>query len=233
MGILGAIFDRPKQTQLNAKNEDGTERVLLIIDMSTNISHNNEATPTDNAIEDGSLISDHVDITPRSVSFEGTISDNPITLSQAIVGNVAGAVPAIGGFGGKIGGTLFTGVVATLGGGLLNQEGNRVQDAMNTMLELQELSIPVTLITGLRTYSNMILQSFNPIENARNGSSLVFTATFRELIIVQSEQIVLSASVLDELVKNKADSTVNKGKKSTTETTRGQSIATRITGFGA
>jgi len=232
MGILGAIFDRPRKLEINAKATATTERVLIIIDMTRNISHQNEATPTDNAIENGSIVSDHVDVSPKSVSFEGVISDNPISLTQAIVGNVAGAVPAIGGFAGEAAGTLFTGAVATLGGALLNSPGNRVQEAFNSLRELQDKAIPVTLITGLTSYNNMILQSFNPTEEARDGGSLVFTATFRELRIVKSEQIILSESRLAEFVQNKASSTQNKGKIPTIESTRGESILSRLTGIG-
>ncbi len=233
MAALSVIFDKPKNTQINAKNEDGTERELLILDMSTNITHTNSANPTDNPIEDGSIIGDHVDVPPKIVSFEGVMSEAPITLKQALVGNVAGAIAAIGGASGTAAGTLFTGVAATLGGLLMNESGNRVTDALNTMLQLQEDAIPVTLITGLRAYNNMILTQFNPTENAQTGDSLRFTASFKEIKIVRSEQIILPASQLDSTVANSASSKQSKGKQTPTETTRGQSGLSRIFGIGA
>lgn len=232
MALLAAIFDKPKRTQINVAKEDGTERELLIMDMTTNMSHVNEASPTDHPVESGAIISDHVDILPKIVSFEGIMSNAPISLGQAVVGNVAGAVPAIGGIGNTLGGTLVSGAIATLGGLLLNEGVTRVEDAMNSMLEIMEKAIPVTLITGLRSYNNMILKSFQPIENPTIGNSLSFTATFREIIIVQSEQIILPASVLDAAVQNKASSKQKTGKKTAAETTKGASLATRLTGIG-
>lgn len=232
MALLAAIFDKPKRTQLNVAKEDGTERELLIMDMTNNMSHTNEASPTDHPLESGSILSDHVDVLPKVVSFEGIMSNAPISLGQAAVGNVAGAVPAIGGIGNTLGGTLVSGGIATLGGLLLNEGATRVEDAMNSMLEIMEKAIPVTLITGLRSYNNMILKSFQPIENATIGNSLSFTATFREIIIVQSEQIILPASVLASGVQNKASSKQNDGKKTANETTKGSSLLTRLTGIG-
>lgn len=235
MPLLSLIFDKPKNTKINSVNEDGSERELLILDMTTNITHTNAANPTDNAIEDGAIIGDHVDIPPKMVSFEGLMSEAPITLIGALIGNVAGAIPAIGGFAGTAAGTLFTGALATLGGLLLNQSGSRVTDALNTMLQIQEDKIPVTLITGLRAYNNMILTQFNPTENANTGDSLRFTATFKEIKIVRSEQIILPASQLASgQVANSASSKQSKGKAPTSETTtRGSSFLSRLSGIGA
>ena len=232
MSLLSLIFDRPKRTKINVGNADGTERELLILDMTMNTSHNNEANPTSNPIETGAVIADHVDVLPNVVSFEGVMSTNPITLTQAAIGNVAGAVPAIGGFGNTLGGSIFSGGIAALGGLLLNNTGNRVQDALNAMLEIQEKSIPVTIITALKSYNNMILSSFNPIETAQVGDSLSFSATFKEIKIVQSEQIILPDSVLESAVKNKASSKQKLGKKTAAESTRGASLLSRLTGIG-
>lgn len=233
MALLSLIFDKPKRTQINVGKDDGTERELLILDMTTNISHGNEVSITENPIESGATIGDHVQLQPKIVSFEGIMSSAPITLGQAIVGNVAGVIPAIGGFGNTLGGALVSGAVATLGGLLLNGGDNRVQEALNSMLEIQEKAILVTLITGLRSYNNMILQSFQPIENAQIGDSLSFTATFKEVSIVQSEQIILSGIVLAANVANKASSTQKLGKKQANVSTKGSSLLSKLTGLGA
>lgn len=232
MALLAAIFDKPKRLQLNAPNGDGTERELLIMDLTNNISHVNESSPTENPVESGGIITDHVDILPKILSFEGKISSSPISLGQAAVGNVAGAVPAIGGIGNTLGGTLATGALATLGGILMNSGATRVEDAMNTMLEIMESVIPVTIITGLRSYNNMILKSFQPIENTQTGNDLSFTATFKEIIIVKSEQIILPASVLAAGVQNKATTKEDTGKKTAEESTKGVSLLSRLTGIG-
>ena len=235
MALLSLIFDKPKSTQINASNGDGTERELLILDMTKNLSHSHTANPTEHPIEDGSIISDHIDLQNDVLSFEGIMSEAPITLTAALVGNVAGAIPAIGGSSNTLAGSLFTGIAATLGGLLLNAGTNRAQEAHDALLQIQKDKIPVTIITGLMAYNNMVLSGFNPIENAQIGNSLSFTATFKEIKIVQSEQIVLPASVLDKAVQNKAASKQKLGKKTATEKTSGSSasLASRLTGIGA
>lgn len=238
MSLLSVIFNRPKNVQINVANAAGQERELLILDMTRNISHINNATPTDNPIEDGSDITDHIDVDPKTLSFEGIMSEAPITLIAAAIGNVAGAVPMFTGVEGTPVGTIFSGVAATLGGLLLNGQDNRAQEAFNALQQIQDDGILVTIITGLRVYNNMFLASFNPTQTSDIGGSLSFTATFREIRLVQSESVVLSDRVLGGGVKNKASSVQNQGKKvaggASSETSgRASSILSKITGIGA
>lgn len=232
MALLDAVFGKRKNVVVQTTNEDGTQREFIVFDATLNVSHQNDAEPTEHPVEDGSLITDHVDLMPKVISMEVIISRTPLDLRGALVGNVSGAVPAIAGFGGTLAGTLFTGVAATLGGQLLNAGGNRVETALNSLLELQEKKIPVTVITGLRAYNSMILKNFNPVENAQNGDSLRFTATWKEIKIAQSEQIVLPAGVLDAAVANKAASKQSIGKKVANDSTKGASLLSRLTGIG-
>jgi len=233
MSRLSIIFDKPKRTSLQVVEENGDETPYLIFDMTKSISHQNVADPTEEPIENASIVGDHIDVRPKVVTFEGIMSEAPITIGQALLGNFAGAVPAIGGFGNTLGGTLFTGIAATLGGNLLNSSENRLEKALNAMLDLQQKKIIVTLVTGLRAYNNMVLQSFTPIEEPTTGNSLIFTATFKEIQIVQSESVILPASVVDPDVANKAPSLQKRGKKVTKETTRGSSFLATALGGGA
>lgn len=237
MGLLSLIFNRPKHMKINTVNEAGEERELLILDMTKNISHQNVLTPTDNPIEDGSVFSDHMDLQPKQLSFEGIMSDAPISFAQAIVGNVAGAIPAVAGLSGSIKGTLFSGAAATLGGLLLNS-GDRVQEALNSMLELQEKKLLTTIITGLRTYNNMALISFTPLENSETGNSLAFTASFKEVRVVKSESVALPRRVLDAAAAASATSVNNQGKQvsgpaSDEVSTKGASFLSTVSGVGA
>lgn len=232
MALLSLLFDRPKNVKINSPDEKGEERELLLLDMTRNISHQSTAEPTENPVEDGIVMTDHVDVNPDVLSFEGIMSDAPITLTAAVLGNVAGAVPAIGGFAGTVAGALFTGAVATLGGLLLNTTGNRVQEANDAMLDIQKKAIPVTIITGLKTYKNMILQTYNPTENAENGGALVFQATFKEIRAVTSVQIPLPASSLDSSIASSAASKLSLGKVVANGSTRGASFLSRGLGIG-
>lgn len=226
MALLSLLFDRPQRVKINAPDGVNSEREILIVDASENISHQHAAEPTDNPVEEGADITDHVDTRPKVVTFDGIVSEAPISIEAAIFGNVAGAigdiVPPVAG---ALTGTIAAAGISTLGGLLLNQNGNRVQDAFNALQEIQEKKVPVTIVTGLRAYSNMILQDFNPIERSSTGASLVFTATFREVIIVKSEQVPLPERVLDPTAAASASSVLNQGKKAASEA--GPSLAFR------
>lgn len=211
MALLSVLFDKPQRLSISGKDgrEGGSERQLLILDMTNNISHQHEAEPTENPVELGADIADHVDVKQDVLSFEGIMSEAPITIEKTIIGNVAGALSAVSGLAGTALGTIASGAISKLGGELLGEPNNRVQDAHNTMLQIQKEAITTTIQTGLKTYSNMILTSYNPIENAQNGNSLVFTATFKEILIVQSE-----STIIPDLVRAEAQGaldTLNKG----------------------
>lgn len=243
MALLSLLYSRPRKMEIKTPtvldDGQGGERELLILDAAEEIAHTNEVELTDNPVEEGVDVSDHADIKPKILSFNGIVSEAPIKLEQAIIGNVAGASGGVvGNVAGSAAGALVTTGLSVLGGLLLNQNGNRAQDAMNALLELQAKAIPVTIMTGLRDYKNMILTQFSPVEAARNGKSLVFTATFREIRIVSSEQVVLPNKVLDPSVGASGASNINQGKKVAPEANeqvsgRGSSALSNILGVGA
>lgn len=229
MATLQEIFGKGQPLVIQVPDSATTEKQALVLDASDNISHSHNASPTTQPIEDGSNINDHVDVQPKEISFEGIMSEAPISLGQAVVGTVAGAVPAIAGFSGGIAGTVFTGVTSALGGRLLNGDSvDRVQEAFDLMQEIQSKRIPVTVLTGLRAYNNMILTSFNPVESSRTGFSLVFTATFKEIRIVKSESVLLPERLLDPSVSNSAASEQNIGNQAANEASDQQTSGTSI-----
>lgn len=225
MALLSLLFNKPKKFSINVKEnldalENNEERNLLIIDVTTTITHNYKATPSKNPIEDGSFISDHVDKDPEGISISGIISEAPIGITQAILGNVAGVV---GGavskaIGSPLGGAIAAGGLATLGGKLLDTEGSRVQDAFNALLEIREKNVLLTLQTGLKSYTNMIMTSFIPTEEAKNGSSLVFTASFERIELVSSDDTVIIPKESKDS-RASAAKKQNGGKKVAKETT--------------
>jgi uncharacterized protein YcfJ len=214
MGLLGLIFDKPKKFTVQVPAGSGTEREMIIIDAAENVRHPHDAQATDNPVEEGSDITDHVDVKPKMISFDGIVSEAPISVEKAIIGNVAGAIGGlVGGALGGIAGTIATTGLSALGGALLDEPVSRTQEAFDAMEEIQEKKIPVTIVTGLRVYNNMILTEFTPVETTAIGKSLSFTATFREIRIVQSEQITLPEAVLEPDVAASAMNKLNEGAK--------------------
>lgn len=235
MAILSLLFKRePRVLEIQAPRPFAGEggknlRTFLKIDAFENIQHQHEAEITENPIETGSLVSDHMDVKPKVLTFTGLISEAPISIQQATVGNVAGSVGGLaGGLLGPATQLATTAGVAALGGSLMNKPGNRVLDGFRAIEELQAKKIPVTIITGLRAYENMVLTSFTPTESAPTGRSLSFTATFREIRMVSSKRG--SKRKFDRATAASAASLANLGTVVAPE--RATSVLSGLTGIG-
>lgn len=220
MSLLNLIFNRPERFKIQVpdafeKRLRVSKRTLLILDSANEIKHSNNAEPTENAVEAGVPFTDHVDVKPKEVSFNGIISNAPIVLEEALLGNVAGAVGSlVGAFAGSVAGAASKGGAAVLGGLLMNNRNtDRVREGFNALLEIQAKAIPCTLITGLRAYDNMILTSFEPVETSQAGRSLMFTATFTEIRIVQSRKVKIPKEFLQKEVQASALEISDEGKK--------------------
>lgn len=253
MPLLHLLFEGPKRIKLQIPDASGItppvgpqlpgllgrvagifERTYLTIDATTSVTHNFDAEITENPVESGFKITDHVDVKPRVLNFQGIVSDAPISIEQAAIGNVAGAAPGLAGVGG-INRTIATGTISAMGGLLFNQAGNRVNDALNALLALQEKKILCTIVTGLKSYSNMVLTAFTPTEEPRNGSALVFSATFKEIRVVQSTFIPVDKSLLDSAVSHTASTSVKNGIQASNPVNAsvGSSWASTLLGVGA
>lgn len=241
MALLNLIFNRPERLKIQVpdayeKRLKVSKRTLLIIDASNEIQHQNRAEPTEHPVEQGIDVSDHVDVQPKVLTFNGIVSNAPINLQEAAVGNVAGAVGGVvSGFAGGAAGFAATGAVATLGGLLLNQRNaNRAVEAHNAMEEIMAKKIPCTLITGLRAYENMILTDYTPTETTAAGKSLMFSATFTEIRIVQSRKVKIPKEFIQRELQASALDVSDEGKKVTQDaSTDNASLLSRLTGVGA
>lgn len=191
----------------------------LIIDAAVRRTHISRVTPTDSPVELGSKISDHVDIAPKEFQVEGVISNSPITLVAAAIGNIAGVA---GGFVGRntnsLVGAVAGGAVGVAGGLLMNKSGaGRIQKAYQTLLELQDKAIPINVVEKLRSYENMIITDLTVDRDANTADSLFFRATLREIRIVSNELVNIPKGLLDKAVGHSATSTVDQGQQSPPE----------------
>lgn len=233
MSLLSVIFKKPKNITLGIAENVGPDVFeIMVLDVAQNITHNLSATLTQNPIESGSKLTDHMDINPTTLSYTGIVSEAPLSLLGAALGNVAGAIPAVAGVGG-LAGTIFTGAAATLGGLLLNSLDDRGKEGFNTMKQIMVEKTPLTIITGLETYNNMLLTQFTPIQTAQMGNSLRFTCTFQQAIFAFSETVDLPDRIFDDANKNKGGSVLDKGKKVSGESganaPRGESFLSKLT----
>lgn len=91
---------------------------------------------------------------------------------------------------------------------------NTINRPYNIYLKLEELKNngePITVVTGLKTYENMVIEAFSITRNAENGRSLEFTMNLIQVRIVKSQLTALNIGGTTA-VKRQAAPTTNKGK---------------------
>lgn len=173
---MGNLYERFKQKYVEIHDEENKK--VIIIDATVSENHSISAKATNHEIEDGSVISDHIINKGRKLVIEGIKSDDPFTLASIALTTSAGLVSnlfeglasaAIVGGGAVIAGQLFPGDKPS-------------KTAMDVFDELYEKKHSVQIITGLKQYTNMVLENLTVPRTAQNARSLTFKATFRKII---------------------------------------------------
>jgi len=163
----------------------------ISVDASISESHVTSADITENPVEEGAKITDHVQIKPKQLTMTGVISDSPINF--AVVDNITGAAN-----------TIFNALGKT----------KRSIDAYNRLVDLQNTREPFTVTTGLTVYNNMILSSLQVDREATKANAIYFTATLQEIRIAKTQAIVSTENLADS-VKNLGAKKSNLGNQST------------------
>ncbi len=100
-----------------------------------------------------------------------------------------------------------------------NPPVNRAGEYYSQLLALKEAGELITVVCGLRSWSNMAITSLSIPRNAENGKGLMFSMSLKKVTVITSKEIVVSKVTGDEKTKKQAQSKVNVGKVSTTEVT--------------
>jgi hypothetical protein len=181
MGALGILFGQ-KRTVIGAKEDPktGTASTLagilkqtiggvagIVVDATVSEEHVSNCETTDNPVEDGSDVTDHVHIKPIELTIDGVISDSP--LGFAVVGNIQNFARSIT--------------------NLFGKKTPRSIEAFNSLLDLQKSRTPFTVLTGLRRYENMILTELSVPRTSQTGAAIHFSAKMKQIRIVSSKTI--------------------------------------------
>ena len=207
---------------------DGFE--LFKIDATPTQTHSMASQATNFEVEDGSDLSDHVIKRGVRLSLNGVITDDPISLKQAAATLIPGIVG--GNFIGGVAGAVVTGLAANkISSELLaTPTGNpRSVDVYQSFRDIYDNKIPLTIVMGLTTYKNMIMERLSIPQRPATAKALHFTASFREIRIAISEAITIDvdSTVAGAVPEN------NKGASPTEETTeaeeeQGSSLAVKL-----
>lgn len=131
---------------------------------------------TENPVEFGANINDHIITEPMSFTLSGVVSN----ISSSAFGQFA-RLP-----------TVFS------------KSTSKSKEAWEALLELQAEKIPFTLVQGLKEYKNIIIISINESQDKDTSNGLFFTATMKEIIFAGAVAVEASqfneASISDKMI---------------------------------
>lgn len=170
----------------------------IALDAVITQQHSFRARITDSPVEDGSSINDHVILDPESLQIEGFISDHPVKL---------------------LGGALTAGLGAFSG-------ETPTKTGMEALVAGYEARAELTIVTKIRTYDSMIIESLEIPRSRTTGESLRFSMTVRKI----KKATLLTARVPSNRLANLGDQAsgrVSNGRQSSRSANSSQSRGNR------
>ena len=140
--------------------------------------------PTVNPIENGATVTDHVRTLPRTLNIKAIICDlTPAQLATSF-------------------GDLIQ--LANVVSNLFGSSNNPVQDAYNYLFNLWKAATPFDFVSGLDIYQNLVIAKLSIDRTSETGNILYLTITFQEVLIVQSQTVLIPASILSKAASSAA-----------------------------
>jgi Dit-like phage tail protein len=136
----------------------------LVLDAALTENHDYLSRVTSYPVEDGSDMTDHIQNEPEKIGIEGFVTNNPIRVAAA-------------------GGGVSVDAARTAG------VGTRAIDAFNALMLIRDQRQPVTIVTNLKTYESMALESINFPKGPTTGDALRFTSMWVKVRKVKSETV--------------------------------------------
>lgn len=158
--------------------------------------HTDELEITDHPVELGAKITDHAFMRPAEVVIKCGCSDSPSNagLLSGLVGAVTGTI---------------SGVASLLTGNNVSQ----TKAIYAKLLTLQRNRIPFDVSTGKRQYTNMLVKSLRVETTKETENSLVVTATLRQILIVTTQLVTVSAPASSQAFPGYTATVANQGVK--------------------
>lgn len=175
----------------------GTDR-RLYFDCAESLGVEGVTAITDNPVERGANITDHARSVPTSLTMSVFVSNSPIAdRPDGSLGSSRGpttlSIPRY-----VIDGRTGVGFGSPRGRGIVIQEsqsvmlfreGNFVQETYDALEELREANQLLTVGTGYKLFTDMLLSHVKPAEDAESGDGMSFALTLKKVRIVASELV--------------------------------------------
>lgn len=161
-------------------------------------------------------------VSSEVIELPSETTDNPIESGSEITDHI-------------INRPILLRMVCQIGGSNLTNWTDRKIEGYEALKRLRDDKQPVTVVSGLETFSNMLINNISIDRNLQNASVLQFQIEFKQAKIVSSQRVDVSNNVSatkEPQTKDRATSTQNKGKvqaKSDTTTTNTTSTTSGTT----
>lgn len=173
MNTFDILQNRKRVAILDGKKE------LIVIDATLSETHNFSATATDFPVETGFSISDNIINSPKEYSLEGLISDDPVDILQrgVVERTVGWIIPE------ELQGKINQNVL---------DNSTTGKPSLANFIQLEEIfdkKLPVQIQCDLKLYKNMVMTSLSVPRSTHTYRALRFSATFKQIIIVDVEYV--------------------------------------------
>ena len=128
---------------------------VLSFDATLREEHAVENAVTDNPIETGGIVTDHVQTLPRVLTMDTIVSTTPDSLLGVAAGIDVGIPPSL----------------------------QRHIDVWRRLEAAAEARIPLTVLTTLRAYQNMVIRRLTTPRTLETTNALIYTIEFRQVEI--------------------------------------------------
>jgi hypothetical protein len=229
MALLDSVIKIPTKAQIG----------YLKLDASISENHVRTADVTENEIEDGSIVSDHIRLRPKSLTMNGQISDFPVSIlglgvsTDDILGASRDFISGSNKNAFKDLGDSFKNQFASSKGAtsedLVRRADRSPREAWKYLEELWERKVPFSVVTGLQRYENMVISNLSSPRNATDGDSLMFSAELKKIKTVESSDVLIPSVKMEQGgPANSGSSKTKTGKQTTGESSASQEIKSSI-----
>lgn len=176
-------------------NDDGSEDTITL-DAVIEEQHTNSIRLTSNPVELGANINDHAIIEPDKILIRGVVTDTPLGFAAL---------------------TQIVDTVTGLFGSSTSDNLTRSQQAYSLIKQLMNDRLPIEVQTGLINYTNMMITGVNIARDKDTSKVAIMEISLEQIIIVDSEVVVLSEGDLESPTLEQGSSQVEEGRKEATE----------------
>lgn len=171
--------DQPLVVLAITSNDDSNVDATIISDATISEQHNESNTVTDHPVEEGVPVTDHSRPNPDRPTFECYISNSPVDPTQQ-----SRAVQQAG----------FTFQSSSANNSKVGATQGYAQQAYEKLRKLRLQGTLLTVVSTVRTYKSMVIESISIPVSTWDKDALHFTITFKQIRVVKNKLTTTSAN---------------------------------------